>query len=146
MGLYKYTFENRAEENLDLKLGDGAITIFLNTKGTKGNVSENLKDLLSYINDPSNIPSNPLVEHVETEVEKLKVSSKLRRDYMIQAIKMMDKYNEGKSDGKNEGKIEGKAEIIAKFLKKMEPEEVAEVLEMSIEEMYEIVKVNGVKE
>lgn len=61
--LYKYTFENRAEQNSDLKLGDEAITIFLNTKGTKGNISRSLRDLLSYINDPTNIPSNPLVEH-----------------------------------------------------------------------------------
>ncbi len=47
-GLYKYTIKNTCSETGEL-IDDGITRIFLNTKGHKGDVSTQLKDLLEYI-------------------------------------------------------------------------------------------------
>ena len=48
-GLYKYTFTNRCIEVPDLELNDGTMKVFLNTKGSKGDVSKELKAFLSFV-------------------------------------------------------------------------------------------------
>lgn len=44
-----YTIRNRCEEDITLSYDDGAKKIFLYTKGTEGNPSQALKDMLQYM-------------------------------------------------------------------------------------------------
>lgn len=48
-GRYLYIFENRCEENPKLAFGDETVKLVLNTKGTEGEVSQELLDFLRYI-------------------------------------------------------------------------------------------------
>ena len=51
---YRYTFRMRCDEEKNLELNDGAVTIFLNTHGTnKDGVTDELIDLLHYFEDSS---------------------------------------------------------------------------------------------
>lgn len=50
MGNYIYTFENMGQEVSGLKLNDGRKTIFVNTTGLRGKVSDEMISFLSYIN------------------------------------------------------------------------------------------------
>lgn len=55
-GQYVYTFINRCQEVPDLEMGDDTVKVFLNTKGTVGTVSRDLRELLEYI-ETSKIPA-----------------------------------------------------------------------------------------
>lgn len=46
---YIYTFQNRCNENHDILFGDDAIKVVVNTKGTKGDVSPELKETIIYL-------------------------------------------------------------------------------------------------
>ena len=54
---YRYTFHYTCEEDSNIELKDGAIKIFLNTKGTnKEEVSQELIDFLQFVEDSSKLP------------------------------------------------------------------------------------------
>lgn len=50
-GYYKYVFTNNSYNNSNkhIELQDGTITIFLNSKGTKGEISSDLKEFLKCV-------------------------------------------------------------------------------------------------
>ena len=55
-GLYRYTFENTCKEDDNFALKDEAYKLFFNTKGAKGDISDNLRSLLEYMNDTKSYP------------------------------------------------------------------------------------------
>ena len=50
-GRHIYTFRERCDEDSSLTLNDGAVKIFLSTKGTLNDVSPELKNFLNYIDN-----------------------------------------------------------------------------------------------
>ena len=74
-GLYRYTFENTCQELPDLKLNDGVRKIFLNTKGTIGQLSEEAKGFLDYVEGRAS--NNTFVKQLEAEVALVK-SNKMK--------------------------------------------------------------------
>lgn len=104
-GQYRYTFENMCNEEPDLILKDDTRKIFLNTKGTKGNISENLKDFLSYID--GNKANRELTKQIDLSVLKARDNHQWRREYMSLYVELRDKYNKGKADGMEIGMSQG---------------------------------------
>ncbi len=51
-GRYRYTFRKMCDEVAGLELGDEAYHVFFNTSGQEGEVSDRLKELLRYVNNP----------------------------------------------------------------------------------------------
>ncbi len=84
-GLYKYTFTNRCHEVDGLELGDDAYTLFFSTVGTKecldgtecGGESNELKELLHYMNDTKSYPvedsDNELIRRIDAAVGEAKM-------------------------------------------------------------------------
>ena len=107
-GLYRYTFENTCQEMPDVKLDDGVRKVFLNTKGTIGQLSEDAKGLLDYIEGKKS--ENTFVGQLEAEVAVVKSNKKWRAEYVKQYANDRVKFKEGKAEGIAEGRIEGKAE------------------------------------
>ena len=105
-GRHIYTFENRCIQNLDLALGDEATKIFLNTKGTADDVSEEMKNLLDYID--GKLPSDTYTNALDEEVRRIRQNEDWRLDYMTLDMKFMEKYEEGKREGIEMGKQRGK--------------------------------------
>ena len=107
-----YTFRKRCLENLDIELQDEATIIFLNTKGTKGNVSSDIQSLFDYIN--SNVITSSFTQKVADTIVNIKNDKKVRSAYMTYEMRMKDLRNEafyeGEAIGMAKGKAEGKAE------------------------------------
>lgn len=48
---YIYTFQNRCDEDHDLLMGDDAVKVVVNTKGTIGDIGDELKEIIRYLDD-----------------------------------------------------------------------------------------------
>ena len=107
-GRYIYTFENLCMENKDLELRDGATKIFLNTKGTIGDITDTIKAFLRYVDGV--VTDNSLVQEIEEEIQKVKLEEGERVNYMTFAMKMMEERKEGRAEGRAEGRREGRRE------------------------------------
>ena len=112
-GEYIYTFTNRCHEVPELGLKDGTRKIFLNTKGTKGNISSTLKDLLSYMDGRE--PKEGLARKIEQKVSEARDNVRWRREYMSLYVELRDKYKEGYERGAKEGELRNN-ELYAKLL------------------------------
>ena len=148
-GLCRYTFRMRCDESRDLELGDGAVRIFLNTRGTdREGISGELAELLEYIehtNEKRRVKS-PRIEKLKNNVEKIKQSGEVSVRYMqAWEEKIYDRMEgiaigrerglrEGRENGLREGRQEMLMSLIRKKLAKGKtPEEIAEELEESPE-------------
>lgn len=78
-----YTIMNQCIENPTIPYDDGAKKIFLYTKGTEGNPSQELKDMLKYIeNSTQNNIVNPNIESIHRLVEKVRRKKEVGINYM----------------------------------------------------------------
>lgn len=100
---------------MNIELADEAVIMFLNTLGTKGDVSPDIQSLFDYINS-NTITSNFTREVADTIVE-IKNDKKVRDAYMTYEMRMKDlrdeAHAEGLAEGKAQGLAEGKAEGLA---------------------------------
>lgn len=111
-GLYRYTFENTCRECPDLKLDDGAVRIFINTRGTnQEDFSKEFLDFMVYIEKTTD------EEAEKTDSEKIKRIHKgicrIRKSEKV-GIKYMQRWEElayAREDGVTEGKIEGERKV-----------------------------------
>ena len=112
LGKYQYTFRSYCEEDKDLELGDGAIRIFLNTRGTNDDeVSKELVDFLHYIektDDESAEAGSERIKLIHECVRKIKSSEEM-------GVKYMQSWEE-KIYERDKGKAIGKAESILDIL------------------------------
>ena len=100
-----YTFENICMEDKEVKLEDGTTKIFLNTKGSVGEIDRSVKAFLQYVNGVSS--EDRLVQEIEQEIEKVRREEGEKVNYMTFAMKMMEERKEGFREGKLEGIAEG---------------------------------------
>jgi len=80
---YIYTFQNHCNENLDLVLDDEATKIIINTKGKVGDISDELKAVIKYMD--SGDATDEYTEDLAKEVESVKFDEKVRKEYMLLA-------------------------------------------------------------
>ena len=79
-GRYVYTFDQTAREDRSVVLNDGAIKMVLNTTGTIGEISEDLRETLRYMN--GNQPTTEYTKKLDQAVNAVKTSEEWRREYM----------------------------------------------------------------
>ena len=111
-GNYVYTFKKRCLENLELELPDEATTMLLNTKGSHGEISKDLKSFYDYVNN--HIVTTDFTKQIDDEISYLKLDTKVRREYMLMEARLLDERREGIAEGKEIGLVEGEAMGIAK--------------------------------
>ena len=102
-----YTFRKRCLENLDIELQDEATIVFLNTTGTKGQVSSDIQSLFDYINN--NVITSSFTQEVADTIVNIKNDKKVRSAYMTYEIRMKDLHNEAFYEGEAKGRAEGEA-------------------------------------
>ncbi|HBI63266.1 MAG TPA: hypothetical protein DDY31_19000 [Lachnospiraceae bacterium] len=104
-----YTIKNSCVEEPDLPYEDGAMTIFLYTKGTEGKPPEELVQLARYMEDSTagNAKSEDLA-WLHEMVTKVKADREVGLAYM-KAVEIEKRI-------RSEGKAEGKAEDVLVFL------------------------------
>ena len=95
---YRYTFEETCSEKPSLKMGDGAWKIFINAKGTEGDVPEDLKEFLNYL--VTKKPGNRLTKEIDAAVQEARKDEEWRNDYMF----LSEMYESAEENGFNKGK------------------------------------------
>ena len=140
-GLYRYTFHMRCEEVPELKLNDGATRIFLNTRGKHPElVSPELIELLKYMehstDEVSEVCKSERIQKIHRRICQIKASEKTE-------VKYMQSWEEKiliKQEGIAEGRLEEKQEFMKKLSNKFSIEQIAEMLEIDISEVENIIK------
>lgn len=123
-----YTIKNSCIEEPELSYEDGARTIFLYTKGTKGNPPEELRRLLKYLEDSreENAKDADLMA-IHQMVQKVKHDREVSLEYM----KIFERERMIREDGYTSGK---EAELIGIIRRKsgkgLSAKEIAEWLEL----------------
>ena len=117
-GKYCYTFENLCIEDKELSIGDGAKSIFLNTRGkNKDGVPNEMIAFLDFVKadlkDSTKDFHDDFVRQLQNSVQKVKSSRRMEENFMI--------LHEMLRDERAEGKAEGKAESILVLLQEIGP-------------------------
>ena len=92
---YIYTFMDRCEEEPDVLLEDEATKIMINTKGTVGDIGDDLKAVIKYMD--TGVASTEYTKALDAEVESVKSDEKVRMQYML----LMEAYARERSLGEN---------------------------------------------
>lgn len=158
-----YTIRNKCEELPEMPYEDGACTLFLYTRGTKGIVSQELCDFLRYMEhtDEKNANTDTL-QNIQKMVRQVKRDKGVTLEYMkifeweerIRKEATQEGLEEGRAKGLEEGRAkgleEGRAEGLAEGRKNEERERLrAEAAEEELAKLrlaYEKLKENSLKE
>ena len=143
LGRYIYTFQERCAENPNLLLNDGATKVFLNTKGTVGDVLPDLKAFLDYVE--SGIVSGKFVEKLDAAVKSIKRNKKVRHDFMTLQMALLEERMEGEERGRAQGlelgRNEGREAVAVKLIRRGRPfEEIHEDTGLSLQRIEELAK------
>lgn len=135
--LYPFEYQCRLNDGSNYFLGDGTWKIFVNTKGRKGDVSDEFKSLMHYITDGE--VNDSYTQALEKKVSLINNNEEWKVSYMTWAIKLADERREAREEGREEGRKEGREEGRLKQAKKTAAnmqkrgssfDEIAEVLEL----------------
>ena len=132
--LYRYTFRYVCSEDESLVLGYGAEKIFLNPKGTKGDISKELKAFLDLINGIHTEDS--FVRELEDAVDIVKKSSEARRAYMTWDMDI----RVAARNAASEAKMEEKQQMVARLLRqgKLSYDDISECTELDLDKIRQI--------
>ena len=119
-GLYRYTFEEVCRECPDLKLDDGAVRVFINTKGTnREDFSQEFLNFMKYLENTTDENAerseSKRIKKIHEKVCRIRKSEKA-------GIKYMQRWEEleyAKQDGREEGIKEGIKENALNTAKRM---------------------------
>ena len=146
-----YTFRNQCIEQPELELGDGTTKIFLNAKGLKGRVDEDLEDFLQYVDGKP--ARSRFTQEMAQEVESVKRQDEMRREFVTLYMEYQKQRREGAVEGfergRREGRIEGRMigtmRTALKFMNAGTPlKTAAKIADVSEEELRDFAKRNGV--
>lgn len=102
-----YTFTNRCHEQDGLELGDETGKVFLNTKGTVGEVDEDIDKFLAYVDGKA--AEGEFTKDIAAEVERIKQHKETKVEYMTLMMELKEQrcegYDEGRTDGLTEGRV-----------------------------------------
>lgn len=103
-----YTISNHCIEDPTIPYDDGARKIYLYTRGTEGNPSQELKDMLKYIeNSTDSNVTNQNIASIQELVNKVKLKKEVSINYMksweMEELARKQGYNDGFDSGFDSG-------------------------------------------
>lgn len=137
LGRMVYTVKNKCMEEPGMEYEDGASTLYLYTKGTKGVPNEALKQLLHYMEETTgaNAVNNDLRE-VHEMIEVIKIDP----ETTISCVRLTEKLYRSKMEGETKKLV---SQVCKKMKKNKTVEKIAEELEdevSAIEPIYNVAK------
>lgn len=124
-----------------MKIDDGALRIFINTKGqNREEFSQEFLDFMDYINESTEQVAartqSKRIKLIHRNVEQIRESEKLGVKYMQLWEEKVYERLEGREEGREEGRVQGGnykliSQVVKKLEKKKEEEVIAEELEES---------------
>ena len=140
-GLAKYTFRSICEEAEGLPLGDGRCIMFLNTKGSIGELGADMDAFFGYINGgiesigTGKDSGNEFVEKLDECVLDINGDEDWRQGYMKYELNLIEKYKEGEA----KGETNERNRMVKSFKEQGFPvEAIAKAANLSIEEVNRI--------
>lgn len=104
-GLPVYEFSNLCEQDSQIKFDDKTRKVVYNVNAYKSEQDKKIHALLEYVK--TKIPTDTFTIKLDNMVEEIKLSSKFRREYMIQNLALSDARRMGRNEGRTEGISEG---------------------------------------
>lgn len=142
-GLYRYTFEGVCRECPELKLEDGAVRIFINTKGKNHeDFSQEFLDFMKYLTKTTDQMAaetkSSRIKLIHERIKSIKISEEMGVRYMQRWEELAYARQDGRKEGREEGRKEGRLEylirsVCRKLAKDKTTEEIAEDLEESMD-------------
>ena len=148
-GLARYTFRSICEEAEGLPLGDGRCIMFLNTKGSIGELGKNMDAFFGYLNGgvesigTGKDSGNEFVERLDECVLDINGDEDWRQGYMKYELNLIEKYKEGEAKGEAKGISIGEANERTRMVKSFKEqgfpvEAIAKAANLSVEEVNKI--------
>ena len=144
-GLARYTFRSICEEDRGLPLGDGRCIMFLNTKGSIGELGEDMDAFFGYINGgiesigTGKDSGNEFVERLDACVLDINGDEDWRQGYMKYELNLIEKYKDGEAKGISIGEANATNRMVKSFKEQGFPvEAIAKAANLSIEEVNRI--------
>lgn len=111
-GLYRYTFEGVCRECPDLKLQDGALRIFINTRGKNREAfSQEFLDFCDYVTESSDRVAerseSERIKRIHNRVKGIRASEKMGVKFMQRWEELAYARDEGHAEGRAEGRKAG---------------------------------------
>ena len=108
-----YKFQSICEDEKDLYEGNKRYNIYLNTTGTRDDISFDLKEMFRYINGGEDTigmeTDSKFVKIIDKYVQEFNANDTWRRGYMKFELMMRDNFKQGEAKGKAEGLAEAQA-------------------------------------
>lgn len=113
-GLYRYTFEDVCRECPDLRLDDGGIRVFINTKGTnREDFSREFLDFMEYIGKTTDEQvehiSSSRIRQIHKRILQIRKSEKAGVKFMQRWEELAYAREDGREEGRAVGREEGRA-------------------------------------
>lgn len=129
-----YTIKNHCVEEPEMSYDDGAFTLFLYTRGRKGDPSEELRQLLNYFEHSTEENAcSPSLRELHEMVTRVKMDEEVELQHMkiFEREEMIreEGYDAGLSTGRNQQLLQ---QITRKLVKGKSPETIAEELEEDV--------------
>ena len=119
-GNYTYTFKKRCLETPELEFPDETTIILLNTTGTHGNISSDIKSFFEYVNQHT--VTSDFTKEIDKEIFHIKSDQKARLEYMSLETYVQDNryeaYAEGEANGLAKGEAQEKFATVKRMLKR----------------------------
>ena len=103
-----YTFENVCREEPDLKFDDDTYKIVVNTKGTRGEISAELREIIRYLDDEE--ITGEISRELDNAVKEVKSSEERRLEYMLLYVRDNEMLARGRKEGLQQGLLQGRQE------------------------------------
>jgi len=124
-----YTFRNRCDEDFEVLLKDEAEKIVINTKGTVGDIGDDLKAVIKYMD--TGVASTEYTKALDAEVESVKSDEKVRMQYML----LMEAYARERTLGDGRRVVR----LVRRKTNKLSIEDMADMFDISLRECNSIV-------
>ena len=124
LGLSRYTFRERCDENPEICLNDGTEKVFYNCKYEGKDIPNGIRNLYEFI-DTGNA-SDELTEKLNSAVAKAHMNEMWRTQYMKEWVVIQDARDEGREEGREETIIR---KVCLKLRKGKEIWQIADELE-----------------
>lgn len=122
---YRYSFENRCIEDLDLPIRDGAKSIFLSTEGE--NVEEVTRELVKFLkfvkedtSETAQDYKDTFVQQLQNSIQRVKQNREMERQYMLLEDLLKEERKTAEAKGKIEGELKAHRENIVELLEDLE--------------------------
>ena len=107
-GNYIYTFKKRCLETPELEFLDETTIILLNTTGTHGNISPDIKSFFDYVNQHA--VTSDFTKQIDKEIFHIKSDQKARLEYMSLETYVQDNRYEAYAEGEAKGLAQGETQ------------------------------------